>query len=93
MENVSAFTGIISAFLAFMRALADFGVSILKLFGIPEIIRIGNLTINTGGIFTAVITIGTFFVLASMLKDYIKWILLGALLLFGLSVLSSLVTT
>ena len=75
-----------------MNALGKSAVDILGMFGVPDTIQIGKLVIDTSGIFSAVIVVATFFVFADILKKYLQWILLGIAILFGLNVLSNVIS-
>ena len=84
---------LIRVFQDIMMLMKDFGKLgewVLSLFNLPTTIRIGNYMVSTGGLFSAILTMISFLVLAQVLKDYMRYLAIGAGIIFALSILSSI---
>ena len=73
------------------NALGELGKYILQLFGLPETIKIGSYVIKTPGIFSAFMTIFIMIALMEMFQKYWKYIAVGCLVIFFLSILASVI--
>jgi len=80
-----------SAMVGFINALTEAGGSILGIFGLPQVITVGSLMINTGALFNAMISVILLVAVFKFLSEYYKYVALGILLIFILSLVGAVV--
>ena len=91
MSGNIPFQQIINSAVNLASAISDFGGAILNALGIPDIITIGSYTINTTAIFSIILMVVTTFAIVKISGDLIKYVLIGVLGLFVLTLIGSVI--
>ena len=78
-----------NAMVGFINALSEAAYSLLVIFGLPQVITVGTMTINTGALFNAMISVILLVAVFKFLSEYWKYVALGILLIFILSLIGA----
>lgn len=81
---------VFNAIISLANAFTELGSSVMSMLGLPRTIDIGQMAIETGGLFNVILTIIIFFGLMDMFSRYWKLIALACGIMLLLSIIGAI---